>query len=177
MKDVSFESVLKLSFNNSLLDIVMFFYMLFFFANLVYKVSFYSDLNLCSQRLKPVSECQNFSPFLPKSSISNLQLNSQSECRIQQGWRRMWMALERVRLPSFGSTCKGPLTTPSVLRCSLHVAAAPARKVAGVNPDWQGHYGIPPHTSNEHGNSQTGLRACTHSHAHADLRRPSGCFC
>lgn len=50
-------------------------------------------------------------------------------------------------------------------------------KVAVVNPDWQGHYRIPPHTSNEYGYSQTSLCACTHLHAHANLRRFSRCFC
>lgn len=36
-------------------------------------------------------------------------------------------------------------------------------KVAVVNPEWRGHYWIPPHTSNEYGYSQTGLCARAHS--------------
>lgn len=40
-------------------------------------------------------------PLLPKTSIYNLQLYSQSERRIQQGWRRRWTTLERVRLLIF----------------------------------------------------------------------------
>lgn len=134
MKDVSFENILKLSFNNSLLDTLLLFYVLFFFfffAKLVSKVmklfSFYSDLDYCGQRLKTVSNCQNFDPLLPTASIYNLQLNSQSKSRKEQQWRRRWTTLERVRLLTFGWTSNGLLTAPSDLRGSLHVDAAPAR--------------------------------------------------
>lgn len=81
---MSFENILKLSFNHSLLDMALLFYVLF--KKIFCKtslISLYSDLDFWGRRLKPVSDCQNFVPLCPKSSISNQQLNSQSECRIQ----------------------------------------------------------------------------------------------
>lgn len=141
--------------------------------------TFFSDLDFCGQRLKTVSDCQNFDPLLPKTSIDNLQLNSQSECRIQQGWKRRWTTLDRWDCRSLGRHVKAFWLHP--LFCAALSMLTPLQpesgKVAVVNPDWQGHYRIPPHTSNEYGYSQTSLCACTHSHAHANLRRFSRCFC
>lgn len=125
--------------------------------------------DFCAQAVRTLT------PDSKKTSISNLDLNIQSECSIQQGRRRRrrWTTLERARLPIFGRTCKGLLTALSVQRSSPHVVCSSQsrEKVAVVNPDWQGHYRIPPHTSNEYGYSQTSLWARAHTLAHANLRR------